>query len=128
MANLQTIEAKNDELIVIAGELSASIQALQQQISALNLVATDPVAAVDQVPYIIESGPNMFGYTGTNNIPIEDAFILATGIEDIMDRIEIVKDQAGIFWVDSYAMLTSLQHGKGYFIRNNGEPFSVTWS
>lgn len=145
MADLQSIEKKvmdvdgkvgsvTEDLMNITsdlGELSRSLEnalgSLQQQVSAVNAITVDPVAGVESTPYTISTGYNLIGYTGVNGIPIEDAFIQASGISDIMDRIALIKDQSGNFYHEDYASLTSLVNGRGYFLQNLGEPFSVNW-
>tara|TARA_R110002012_G_scaffold59532_3_gene155770 strand:+ start:5454 stop:5897 length:444 start_codon:yes stop_codon:yes gene_type:complete len=131
----KVVDATNDiiqvsqNLGVLTQSLESSIAALQQQVTAVNAIVTDPVAGVEPTPYIIQNGYNMFGYTGTNGIPLADAFIQASGIPNIMDQLGVIKDQSGNFFYDGIPYsLSTLVYGRGYFLRNLGPAFSVTWA
>jgi len=81
------------------------------------------------LPHTIQSGHNMFGYTGTNGVDVTEAFFAATGgNQSIIDRISICKDQTGTFWIPNvWNGLGSMVYGTGYYLYNTGDPFQVTW-
>jgi len=112
--------------------IEGSIENLSVQISSLQaaLTTTADVSIAEQLPYTIPHGHAMFGYTGSNGIPIDEAFIAATGNENIGDQISILKNQVGQFWSPQYgyASLASMVNGGGYYIYNSGSAFTVTWS
>lgn len=137
MADLIQIDAKVNEISQrqindsdILNDMSGLVDSLQQQVSALNTIVTSASTPAENIPYVINSGYNMIGYTGTNGIDIEDAFVQASGIPNIMDRIEIIKDELGVFYIGpmGFGTLGSLVNGRGYFLRNSGDAFSVTWA
>ena len=139
MATLEQVKATVDkvdedlgfvteDLAAISDELQSSVAQLQGQISALNAAVVEPVAGVESTPYTIQQGYNMIGYTGPNGVDIVDAFTLATGSPDALNQLQIIKDQAGIFYVPGFGgPLTTLVNGRGYFLKNEGPAFTVNW-
>ena len=116
------------DLANISDELQESVAALAGQISALNASVVDPVAGVESTPYTIESGYNMFGYTGPNGIPIVDALGLALDDQMALGNIELIKDQYGNMFLPGLGGgLTSLVNGRGYYLKNNGPAFTVNF-
>ena len=116
------------DLANISDELQESVAALAGQISALNASVVDPVAGVESTPYTIESGYNMFGYTGPNGIPIVDALGLALDDQMALGNIELIKDQYGNMFIPGLGGgLTSLVNGRGYYLKNNGPAFTVNF-
>lgn len=116
---------ETEEILESIGNLSLQIETLQTA-----LTSTAGVEVVSGLPHTITSGHNMFGYTGSNGIPTAEAFINATGGNaSILDRISIVKNDAGAFYMPSqdYDQIGSLVNGAGYYLFNEGEPFVVTW-
>lgn len=110
--------------------IEIAISDLSSQLSSLQAALTTDsnVAIASQLPHTINAGHNMFGYTGSNGISIEEAFITATGNPDIANQIKIVKNQAGSFWMPNlFTNLTTLTNGVGYYLYNEGNAFSVTW-
>jgi hypothetical protein len=116
-----SVELENIEIAI--SDLSSQLSALQ-----VALTSDSDVAIASQLPHTINAGHNMFGYTGSNGIPIEEAFITATGNPNIGEQISIVKNQAGTFWMPNvYAGLSTMANGGGYYLYNTGNAFSVTW-
>ena len=127
------VEQKVEELDVKVGSLEDAIYNLSEQITAFQTALTSTSEVnIQNLPYTIGSGHNMFGYTGSNGIDITEAFLAATGNNaqslEIISRISICKDQTGQFWIPNvFNQLGSMVNGTGYYLYNEGDPFVVTW-
>ena len=120
MATLEQVKATVDKVDEDLGFVTEDLAAISDEL--------EPVAGVESTPYTIQQGYNMIGYTGPNGVDIVDAFTLATGSPDALNQLQIIKDQAGIFYVPGFGgPLTTLVNGRGYFLKNEGPAFTVNW-
>lgn len=112
---------EDEEILSRLSNLSLQIESLQ------TAMTSESQPNIVNLPHTITSGHNMFGYTGSNGIDVAEALIAATGDESILDRVRIIKNQAGVFWTKEYNGLGSMVYGTGYYLYNYGESFVVTW-
>ena len=117
------------DIAQVQSELTQSVASLSDQINTILNATTQGVAAdVEQLPITVSSGHNMIGYTGVNGIDAVAAFNNSSISPSVLAQIDIVKNSAGQFYAPQYgySQLT-MQFGQGYYLYNNGEPFTFTW-
>ena len=128
--DIQSLEGKVDDVKEKVEALEEIVLGVGDYIQTLQTALTsDAEPNIVNLPHTIQSGHNMFGYTGTNGIDVTEAFLAATdGNQSIIDRISICKDQSGTFWIPNvWNGLGSMVYGTGYYLYNTGDPFQVTW-
>jgi len=132
-AQSTAVEQKVDQVAAdiaqVQQELTQSVATLSEQISTILAATTQGVEAnVEQLPITVSSGHNMIGYTGVNGIDAIAAFNNSSVNASELARISIIKNSAGQFYAPQfgYSQL-SMQFGQGYYLYNDGEPFTFTW-